>query len=178
PDTRWTGTVESPRVRWDQVAVESITASLAVDASRIELIRAHAEALAVPVEASGIWNWSGSGRGHARCGPVALAAISGIPAALHVGGTGRATVDASADRGTTSASALVELEQVSAAGVPIGAGRAEVRVRGQALEGELAFPARRLRVRAAGRLETGGGVASRLQTGCLTPLPFVLRRAP
>src|SRR5262249_1527099 len=28
PDTRWTGTVESPRVRWDQVAVESITASL------------------------------------------------------------------------------------------------------------------------------------------------------
>ena len=80
----------------------------------------------------------------------------GVPPSLRLGGTGRATVDASAERGVASASALAKLDQVSAAGVSLGAGQAEVRVRGQALEGELSFPARRLRAKAAGRLEAGG----------------------
>src|SRR5262249_28140089 len=104
PDTatRWTGTLNAPRVRGDQVSVESITASLALDPSKIELINARAQALSVPVEISGVWNWSGSGRARATCGPVALAKISGVPAALQIAGTGQATVDASVDRGITS----------------------------------------------------------------------------
>jgi autotransporter translocation and assembly factor TamB len=173
PATRWTGTVESPRVRWDEVAVESIAASLAVDGTRIELIRARARALAVPIEVSGVWNWTGSGRGHATCGPVALAGISGVPAVLQLAGTGRASVDASVDRGATSASALVELERVSAAGVPLGAGRVEVRLRGQALAGELAFPARRLSVRTTGRLEAGGALTSSLELDDLALQPLL-----
>src|SRR5262249_54710202 len=113
PDTRWTGTVESPRVRSGQVTVGAIARSLAVDASKIEVVRARAQAQSVPVEATGVWNWSGSGRGRATVGPVALAAISGVPPALRLGGTGRGTIDASLDKGTTSATARVDLEQAS-----------------------------------------------------------------
>ncbi len=40
PDSRWEGTVRSSRVRWDQLAVENITASLAVDARQIALVGA------------------------------------------------------------------------------------------------------------------------------------------
>jgi hypothetical protein len=178
-DTRWTGTIESPRIRSGQISVEAIMASLAVDAGKIDVIRARARAQAVPVEVVGVWNWSGSGRGRATLGPVALGAISGVPPALHVGGTGRATVDASVDRGTASASGLVDLDQVSAAGVSLGAGRANVRLRGQALDGELSFPARRLRVRTAGRLEAGGTLTTiaELDDLALRPLLSDLRSA-
>jgi autotransporter translocation and assembly factor TamB len=173
PDTRWAGTIEVPRVRWDQIAVDGIAASLKVDGTKIELVRAHARAAAVPVEAAGVWTWAGSGRGHATVGPVALASISGIPPELRLGGTGRATAEASVDRGVASASALVELERVSAAGVSLGDGRTELRLRGQALEAELDFPARRLRARAAGRLETGGALTSSLELDGLALQPLL-----
>ena len=173
PDTRWVGTVEVPRARWDHAAVEGFLASLAIDGAQIELIHASARAAGVPVEASGVWSWAGSGRGRATFGPVALATISGIPPTLRLAGMGRATADASVDRGMTSARALVELEQVSAAGVSLGAGRSEVRLRGQALEAELSFPARRLRARAAGRLEAGGALTSSIELDDLALQPLL-----
>ena len=123
PDSRWEGTVRSSRVRWDQLAVENITASLAVDGRQIALVGARARAAGVPIEASGVWEWAGSGRGHAALGPVALGAITGVPPSLRLSGTGRATVDASAAHGVVSARALAKLDQLSAAGVSLGAGR-------------------------------------------------------
>ena len=113
PDSRWEGTVQSPRVRWDEIVVESITASLAVDGQRLQVTRARARAAAVPIEATGAWEWAGSGRGHAELGPVSLPAITGIPPALRLTGTGRATVDASVDRGVVSATGVSRLDQVS-----------------------------------------------------------------
>ncbi len=173
PDTRWQGTIQSPRVRWDQVAVENITASLAVDGQKIELHSGRARAAAAPVEVTGAWEWAGAGRGHATLGPVALGAIAGVPPALRLAGMGRATVDASVDRGVASANALATLDQVSAAGVSLGAGQAEVRLRGHALEGEVSFPARRLRARTAGRLEAGGTLTSSLELDDLALRPLL-----
>src|SRR4029453_13317935 len=147
-------------IRSGQISVEAIMASLAVDASKLDVIRARVRVQAVPIEIAGVWNWSGSGRGRATLGPVALGAIRGVPPTLRVGGTARASVEASVDRGTMSATGLVDLEQVSAAGVPLGAGRADLRLRGPALDGELSFPARRLRVRTAGRLEASGALTT------------------
>jgi autotransporter translocation and assembly factor TamB len=173
PATRWVGTLDSPRVGWDQVAVEGITTSLALDGAQIELIRGRARAAAVPVEATGVWSWAGSGRGHATLGPVALASISGFSPALRLGGTGRATVDASVDRGVASARALVDLGQVSVAGVSLGAGQSDVRLRGQTVEGDLSFPGRRLRARATGRLESGGTITGKVELDDLALQPLL-----
>ncbi|HXJ80761.1 MAG TPA: translocation/assembly module TamB domain-containing protein, partial [Candidatus Methylomirabilis sp.] len=173
PDARWAGTVEMPRVRWDQVTVEGVSASLDVDAIRIAVSRLRARVAAVPVEAAGMWNWSGSGRAHATLGPVALATITGVSPALHLGGTGHASVDASLDRGVTTANGLVELQQVSVAGVSLGAGRSEVHLRGQALEGQLSFPARRLHGKVAGRVEASGTLTSSLEIENLALQPLL-----
>jgi translocation and assembly module TamB len=174
PDGRWAGQVRIPRVRSDRVAAHDLMASLAVDGRRIELTRAQARVAAVPVEASGVWDWAGSGRGRAAIGPVALGAITGVPSSLRLGGTGRVTVEASFERGVALATALADLGQVSATGVALGDGRAEVRVRGEALEGELSFPARRLRVTAAGQLNAGATLATRLELDDVA-LPPLLR---
>jgi hypothetical protein len=84
PDSRWEGTIQSPRIRSDQLAIEQITAALAVDGERLQITRARARAAAVPVEATGVWEWAGSGRSHAELGPVALGAITGVPPALRL----------------------------------------------------------------------------------------------
>ena len=173
PNARWEGNVEVPRVAWSQAAVEHIAASLAVDAKHIEVIRARAQIAAIPVEATGQWAWAGAGRSRVALGPVSLGAIRGAPPALGVGGTGRATVDIAVERGVASTTALVELDQVNAAGVSLGAGRSEVRVRGRALEAELSFPSRRLRATAAGRLEAGGTLAGRLDVDDLSLQPLL-----
>jgi hypothetical protein len=113
-----------------------------------------------------------SGRGSAALGP-ALGAITGVPPSLRLSGTGRATVDASAEHGVASASALAKVDQLSAAGVSLGAGQAEVHVRGQVLEGEMSFPGRRLRAKAAGRLESGGVLASSFELDNLALAPLL-----
>ena len=173
PDSRWEGTVRSSRVRWDQLAVENITASLAVDGRQIALVGGRARAGGVPIEARGVWEWAGSGRGHAAFGPVALGAITGVPPSLRLSGTGRATVDASVEHGVASASALAKVDELSAAGISLGTGQADVRLRGQALEGEMSFPARRLRAKAAGRLESGGVLASSFELDNLALAPLL-----
>jgi autotransporter translocation and assembly factor TamB len=171
--SRWEGTVQSPRIRWSQIAVESIAASLAVDGQRLQVTRASARAAAIPVEATGVWEWAGSGRSHAELGPVPLGAIAGIPPSLRLGGTGHATVEASVDRGITTARVRATLDQASAAGVSLGVGQAEMRVRGPALDSELSFPARRLRAKASGRLETGSVLTSTLEVDELALQPLL-----
>ena len=173
PDTRWEGTVQSPRIRWDQVAAENITASLGVDARRIELRGGRARVAGVPVEVTGAWEWAGSGRGHAVLGPVALDAIPGLSPSLRLGGRGGATLDASVERGVVTATALAKLDQVSAAGVSLGDGQANVRVHGRALEARAEFPARRLRATATGRLEAGGVVTSAIEVDDLGLQPLL-----
>jgi autotransporter translocation and assembly factor TamB len=173
PDARWEGAVQLPHVRWDTVAVDNVAASLSVDGRQIELTGARARAAGVPVEAAGLWRWAGSGRGHATLGPVSLGAIAGVPPWLRLGGSGRATVEAAVEGGVASASAVANLEQVSASGVSLGAGQAGVRVRGHALEGELHFPARRLRARTTARLSTGGTLTSSLELDDLALQPLL-----
>ncbi len=173
PDSRWEGTIQSPRIRSDQLAIEQITAALAVDGERLQITRARARAAAVPVEATGVWEWAGSGRSHAELGPVSLGAITGVPPALRVGGTGRATVDAAINRGVTTATARATLDQVTAAGVSLGAGQAEMRVRGAALDGDLSFPTRRLRAKVSGRVETSSALSSTVELDDLALQPLL-----
>ena len=173
PDSRWEGTIHSPHVRWGDVAVESIAASIAVDGERLQVTRAHARAAAVPIEATGVWVWTGSGRGHAELGPASLSAITGVPPTLRLGGTGRATVDASVDRGTVAATGVTRLDQVAVAGVSLGAGQGEVRLRGAALDAELSFPARRLRATTTGRLEAGAALGATLALDGLALQPLL-----
>jgi hypothetical protein len=173
-DGRWDGTVQTARVRWHEVAIDDVRAALSVDGRRLELTRLHARAAAVPIDAAGTWEWSGSGRAKASLGPVTLADIAGVPASIRLGGAGRATVDATIARGVASASAVVDLDQVSASGIALGAGRAELRARGSALDGHVAFPARRLRADVTGTLETAGTIAARLELDDLA-LPALLR---
>ncbi|HYB43465.1 MAG TPA: hypothetical protein VEL75_16920, partial [Candidatus Methylomirabilis sp.] len=172
-DGRWEGALRSSRIRWDQLTVDDISASLALDAQRIELIGGRARAAAIPVEVSGQWEWAGAGRGRAALGPVSLAAVPGVPAELRLGGTGRAIVDASFERGVASATALAKLDRVSAAGLALGAGDADVRLRDRALEGKLSFPSRRLTAKAAGRLESGGALTGSVEVDDLALSPLL-----
>ena len=56
PGTRWDGTVQSPRIRSDQIVVENLIIALAVDGEKLEVSRARARAAAHP------------DRGHRRLG--------------------------------------------------------------------------------------------------------------
>ena len=178
PNTRWEGTVDSARMASSGVAVEDVALSLAVDGKRIELTRPRGgQGLSIRSRRRG----NGSGRGRAAATPSSARHLSpspGVPALLHLGGTGRATVDATAERGVTSAKALVEMDAVSAAGVSLGAGRSEVRVRGRSLEAELTFPARRLQASASGLLEAGGTMSGRLAFDDLALEPLLKDLAP
>jgi autotransporter translocation and assembly factor TamB len=120
-----------------------------------------------------VWEWTGSGRGHAEIGPAPLDTIAGVPPSLRLGGTGRATVEASLDRGALSASAASRLENVTVAGVSLGAGQAAAHVRGTALDGELSFPARRLRATVGGRLEAGAALRATLALDDLALQPLL-----
>ena len=171
--SRWEGMVRSPRLRWNQIAIESVAASLAVDGRRLQVTRATARAAAVPVEATGVWEWAGSGRSHAELGPVPLGGISGVPPWLRLGGTGRATVDASIERGVTTATATARLDQASAGGVTLGAGQAEISLRGLEVAGELLFPAPRVRASVRGRLQNGSALASTLEIDELALQPLL-----
>ena len=120
-------------------------------------------------------NGPASGRGHADARPgLARRHHAASRPSLRLGGTGRATVDAPVERGVAVGDARVaKLDQVSASGVSLGAGQAEVRVRGRALDGELSFPARRLRAKAAGRLESGGVLTGSLELDDLALQPLL-----
>ena len=171
---RWAGDVEVPRVRAGDVGVENLKAALAVDGARVALVRATARAAGMPVEATGAWNWDGSGRGRATLGPTALAAISGMPAGLGLAGTGRASIEASvAPGGVASAKTVVDFGGVSARGVLLGAGRSEIRLRDRSVEGELSFPARRLHATVAGRLEARGTLTATVDLADLALRPLL-----
>ena len=171
--SRWEGVVQSPRVRSDRIAIESIAASLTVDGRRVQVTRATARAAAVPVQATGVWEWTGSGRSRAELGPVPLGGISGVPSWLGLGGTGRAIVNASIERGVTIATATATLEQARAAGVALGAGQADIRLRGRDVAGELSFPVRRARAGVRGRLEAGSVLAGTLEFDRLALQPLL-----
>jgi autotransporter translocation and assembly factor TamB len=173
PLARWEGTIQSSGVRSGPVALDDVAASLTVDARGVELTRGRLRAVAIPLDATGSWQWSGAGRVHAALGPVALADVAGTSSALKLGGTARGQLDVSRDRGATTAALAVQLERVTAAGLSLGAGAMDVKVHGNALQADLGFPARKLTIDAAGRLEAGAAITARLALDDLALRPLL-----
>ena len=159
---RWDGTIQSSRIGWPAAPIEDLTARLTIDGTRLEIVSARARAATVPVEAAGVWEWTGAGRARATLGPAALASVPFVPAALGLRGTARGQVDATARQGVIDTSATIQLARTSAGALPLGDGTLSVRTRGRALQAELAMPSRALRVEASGPLQAGSTIAARL----------------
>ena len=135
-------------------------------------------AAGVPVRASGSWAWSGGGRLEGRLGPARLGELSGVPPALGLGGalTGRfgGTLRSLDD---VTAIAALELAEVWAAGVALGAGTLDLDARGREVHVRLGFPGRRLTATADGRAEAGAVVAVRAAVEELSLAELVQRLA-
>src|SRR5262249_43853717 len=171
--SRWDGSIELARAAWQSIAAENIAATFSLDPQRFELTRARARVAAVPLEVTGGWPWAGEARAKVLVGPVALGSIAGVRTALDLAGTGRGQITVSTERGVVSTEAAIDLERVSAHGVALGDGRLSLRGKDPALSGALAFPARKLRAEARGRLESGALIETRVELADLPLRPLL-----
>ncbi len=156
------GTLAAPRVAVGRWPIEELRVGFAVDTERLVLTDAALRAAGVPVRATGSWAWSGGGRLEGHVGPARLGELPGVPPALgfegvvagRFGGTLRSLDD-------VAATAALELGEVRAAGVALGAGTLDLDARGRAFHARLGFPGRRLTATAEGRTEAGAVMAVR-----------------
>ena len=170
--SRWTGTLETPRVVLPGVPIEGLRAAVVLDAERVEVQPLTARVRGIPLTLRGTWDWGGDGRAEGDLGPVALGGLPGLPAGVSLEGSGEARFRASTQRGTVSATAAIGLRDVSLGGVLLGPGRLDVGVTGRDLTAALEFPAMRLSATAHGRLEEGRTLTAqaRLERANLDPI--------
>jgi autotransporter translocation and assembly factor TamB len=170
--SRWTGTLETPRVVLPGVPIEGLRAAVVLDGERVEVQPLTARVRGLPLMLRGTWDWGGDGRAEGDLGPVALGQLSELPASISLGGSGEARFRASTQRGTVTATAAIGLRDVSLGGVLFGPGRLDVGVTGRDLTTALEFPAMGLSATGRGRLEEGRTVTAqaRLERANLDPI--------
>ena len=176
--SRWTGTLEVPRVVVPGAPIEGIQAAVVLDAERVEVQRLTARVQGGPLTLRGSWDWGGDGRAEGDLGPVALGGLPGLPAGVSLEGSGEARLRASTQRGTVSATAAIGLRDVSLGGVLLGPGRLDVGVTGRDLTAALEFPAMRLSATAHGRLEEGRTLTAQARLERANLDPIVAQAAP
>ena len=176
--SRWTGTLETPRVVLPGVPIEALRAAVVLDAERVEVQPLTARVRGIPLTLRGTWDWGGDGRAEGDLGPVALGGLSGLPAGASLGGSGEARVRASTQRGTVSATAAIGLRDVSLGGVLLGPGRLDVGATGRDLTAALEFPAMGLSATGRGRLEEGRTITAQARLERANLDPIVARLAP
>ena len=176
--SRWTGTLETPRVVLPGVPIEGLRAAVVLDAERVEVQPLTARVRGIPLTLRGTWDWGGDGRAEGDLGPVALGGLPGLPAGVSLEGSGEARFRASTQRGTASATAAIGLRDVSLGGVLLGPGRLDVGVTGRDLTAALEFPAMRLSATAHGRLEEGRTLTAQARLERANLDPIVAGRRP
>ncbi len=176
--SRWTGTLEAPRVVFPGVPIEGIQAAVVLDAERVEVQRLTGRVQGGPLTLRGTWDWGGNGWAEADLGPVALRSLRELPAGLSLEGSGDARFRASTQAGTVSATAAIGLRDVSLDGVLLGPGRLDVGVTGRDLTAAVEFPAMRLSATGHGRLEEGRTVTAQARLERANLDPIVARVAP
>ena len=176
--SRWTGTLETPRVVLPGVPIEALRAAVVLDAERVEVQPLTARVRGIPLTLQGTWDWGGDGRAEGDLGPVALGGLPGLPAGASLEGSGEARFRASTQRGTVSATAAIGLRDVSLGGVLLGPGRLDVGVTGRDLTAALEFPAMGLSATGRGRLEEGRTITAQARLERANLDPIVARLAP
>jgi autotransporter translocation and assembly factor TamB len=176
--SRWTGTLEAPRVAVPGVPIEDLRAAFGLDAQRVEVQRLTGRVRGGPLTLRGTWDWAGGGSVEGGLGPIALDKLPEPSAGLSLGGSGEARFRASTQRGTVSATAAIGLRDVSLGGVLLGPGRLDVGVTGRDLMAALEFPAMRLSATAQGRLEEGRTLTAQARLERADLDPIVAQAAP
>ncbi len=176
--SRWTGTLETPRVGLPEAPIEGLRAAVALDAERVEVQPLTARVRGIPLTLRGTWDWGGDGRAEGDLGPVALGGLPGLPAGVSLEGSGEARFRASTQRGAVSVTAAIGLRDVSLGGVLLGPGRLDVGVTGRDLTAALEFPAMRLSASAQGRLEEGRTLTAQARLERASLDPIVAQAAP
>jgi autotransporter translocation and assembly factor TamB len=172
---RGSGHIESARLVGPyRVALEQVAASFTATQDRIDVTQLGGRLHGIPVVAQGWWAWDGSGQASADLGPTALARLPGVPSALALSGTARATLRGSSREGAISVSGRIQAQAVSMAGVSLGRGAVALSLRDRDLDIDAAFPERQLSVTSAGRLEEGSVLSSHVRAVDL-PLERLLR---
>ena len=170
--SRWTGTLEAPRVAIPEAPIEGLQVAVVLDDERVEVQRLTGRVRGDPLTLRGIWVWGGDGWAEGNLGPVALDRLRELPATLSPKGSGEARFRASTQRGVVSATAAIGLLDVSLGGVLFGSGRLDIGVTGRDLTAGLEFPAMALSATGHGRLEEGRTVSAqaRLERANLDPI--------
>ena len=176
--SRWTGTLETPRVVFPGAPIEGIQAAVVLDAERVEVQRLTGRVQGGPLTLRGTWDWGGDGWAEADVGPVALGRLRELPAGLSLEGSGDARFRASTQQGTVSATAAIGLRDVSLGGVLLGPGRLDVGVTSRDLTAALEFPAMGFSATGHGRLEEGRTVTAQARLERANLDPIVARVAP
>jgi len=176
--SRWTGTLETPRVGLPVAPIEALRAAVVLNAERAEIQPLTARVRGIPLTLRGTWDWGGDGRAEGDLGPVALGGLPGLPAGVSLAGSGEARLRASTQRGTVSATAAIGLRDVSLGGVLLGPGRLDAGVTGRDLTMALEFPAMGLSATGRGRLEEGRTVTAQARLERANLDPVVAQLAP
>ena len=176
--SRWTGTLDVPRIVLPGVPIEGLRAAIALDAERVEVQPLTGRVRGAPLTLRGTWDWGGDGRAEGDLGPIALDGVPGLPDGLTLKGSGKARLRASTQRGTLSAEAAIGLLDVSLGGVLLGPGRLDVAVTGRDLTTALEFPAMGLSATGGGRLEEGRTITAQARLERANMDPIVAQLAP
>jgi autotransporter translocation and assembly factor TamB len=165
---RGQGSLSAPAVTLAQWPIQALRAAFTVDPERLAVTDLALGVHGIPVRGTASWPWNGRGHLEGRLGPAALAGVSGVPPAVALEGTASGRVEASGrSLEDVTARASLQLEQVHAAGVRLGAGALDVDLRGGAARAELRFPERRLTATAEGRVAAGATVSVRAAVDAL-----------
>jgi hypothetical protein len=176
--SRWTGTLEAPRVVFPEAPIEDLQAAVVLDAERVEIQRLTSRVHGGPLALRGTWDWGGNGSTEGNFGPVVLEKLRALPAGLSLEGSAEAHIRASTQRRTVSATAAIGLRDVSLGGVPFGSGRVDVGVTNRDMTAALEFPALGLSATGRGRLEEGRTVTAQARLERTNLDPIVARLAP
>jgi autotransporter translocation and assembly factor TamB len=176
--SRWTGTLEAPRVALAGVPIEGLRAAVALDAERVEVQRLTGRVRGSPLAVRGTWDWGGDGWADGDLGPVALGGLPGLPAGVSLEGSGEGRFRGSTQRGTVSVAAAIGLLDISLGGIPVGRGRLDLDLAGRDLTAALEFPAMGLSATGHGRLEDGRTFVAQARLERADLDPIVARMAP
>ena len=177
PETwRASGTIEAADLTPQSgIPIRSLLAAFALDSDRLEIARLRAEVDGIPVRGAGTWMWNGTGQASADVGPTDLSRIPRLPDAAQLGGTGRASLQASVRQGTVDVSGAATLDRVTVRAFPLGDGSARFTLRDGQLRADLAFPESRLAATAQGPLDRNGPIAVRVEAKDLALAPTLRR---
>ena len=170
------GTIEAADLAAQSgIPIRSLQAAFALDPAKLEIARLRAEVDGIPIRGAGTWMWDGTGRASADVGPADLSRIPRLPDTAHLGGTGRAHLQASVRHGAVEVSGTTTLDRVTVQEFALGDGSGRFTLRGGQLQADLAFPESRLAATARGSLDRNGPIAVRVEARDLALGPTLRR---